>query len=54
MSTGKSWAKPVELSQQGQIAAGIDVDASSHFVAVPHDRSEEPVQEFAALDRGAS
>ena len=30
-------------------AAGIDVGASSHFVAVPVDRSEPPVREFAAF-----
>ncbi len=29
-------------------AAGIDVGASSHFVAVPEDRDERPVREFAA------
>lgn len=28
-------------------AAGIDVGASSHFVAVPADRDERPVREFA-------
>ena len=49
MSTRKSGAKPVELSQLSQRAAGIDVGASSHFVAVPQDRSEQPVQEFAAF-----
>ena len=30
-------------------AAGIDVGATSHFVAVPADRAEQPVQEFAAF-----
>jgi transposase len=29
-------------------AAGIDIGASSHFVAVPEDRDERPVREFAA------
>lgn len=29
-------------------AAGIDVGASSHFVAVPEDRDGQPVREFAA------
>lgn len=29
-------------------AAGIDIGASSHFVAVPEDRDEKPVREFAA------
>lgn len=27
-------------------AAGIDISSSSHFVAVPVDRDEEPVKEF--------
>lgn len=30
-------------------AAGIDVAAGSHFVAVPADRDEEPVREFASF-----
>ena len=30
-------------------AAGIDVGAASHFVAVPADRDEQPVREFAAF-----
>ena len=30
-------------------AAGIDVGATSHFVAVPADRSEQPVQGFEAF-----
>ncbi len=30
-------------------AAGIDIGASSHFVAVPADRDAEPVREFAAF-----
>lgn len=29
-------------------AAGIDIGAASHFVAVPEDRDESPVREFAA------
>ena len=32
-------------------AAGIDVGASSHWVAVPRHASEEPVREFGADDR---
>ncbi len=39
---------PKELSRIKLNAAGIDVGASSHFVAVPEDRSERPVREFAA------
>ena len=34
MSTGQSSAKPAGLSQLNLNAAGIDVGATSHFVAV--------------------
>ena len=30
-------------------AAGIDVGGSSHWVAVPHQASDEPVREFGAM-----
>ena len=40
---------PAELSQVNLNAAGIDVGASSHFVAVPADRAEPPVREFEAF-----
>ena len=40
---------PAQLSQANLDAAGIDVGASSHFVAVPADRSAQPVQEFSAF-----
>lgn len=30
-------------------AAGIDIGASSHFAAVPADRDEQPVREFASF-----
>ena len=46
---GKSGAKPEVLSQLNLNAAGIDVGATSHFVAVPADRAEQPVQEFEAF-----
>ena len=49
MSTGQSSAKPAGLSQLNLNAAGIDVGATSHFVAVPADRAEQPVQEFGAF-----
>ena len=49
MSRGKSSAKPTELPQLNLNAAGIDVGATSHFVAVPADRAEQPVQEFEAF-----
>ena len=40
---------PAQLSQVNLNAAGIDVGATSHFVAVPQDRAEQPVLEFAAF-----
>ena len=40
---------PAELSQVNLDAAGIDVGASSHFVAVPADRAEQPVREYEAF-----
>ena len=40
---------PEALSQVNLNAAGIDVGASSHFVAVPEDRWEQPVREFEAF-----
>ena len=49
MSTGQSSAKPAGLSQLNLNAAGIDVGATSHFVAVPAGRAEQPVQEFGAF-----
>ena len=39
---------PEALSQVNLNAAGIDVGASSHFVAVSEGRSEQPVREFEA------
>ena len=42
---------PAELSQVNLNASGIDAGASSHFVAVSQDRSEQPVREFAAYRR---
>ncbi len=49
MSRGKSGAEPAELSRLNLNSAGIDVGATSHFVAVPADRAEQPVQEFEAF-----
>ena len=49
MGRGKSDAKPAGLSQLNLNAAGIDVGATGHFVAVPADRAEQPVQEFEAF-----
>ncbi len=49
MSRRKSGPRPAGLSQLNLNAAGIDVGATSHFVAVPGDRAEQPVQEFEAF-----
>ncbi len=49
MSRHKSSAEPSGLSQLNLKAAGVDVGASSHFVAVPADRAEQPVREFEAF-----
>ena len=49
MSRSKSNAEPAGLSQLNLNAAGIDVGATSHFVAVPADRAEQPVREFEAF-----
>ena len=48
-TAGERQRLPAELSQLNLNAAGIDVGATSHFVAVPADRAEQPVQEFAAF-----
>ena len=48
-TAGRRERLPAQLSQANLDAAGIDVGASSHFVAVPADRSAQPVQEFAAF-----
>ena len=45
----KSRAKPEGLSQLNLNAAGIDVGATSHYVAVPADRAEPPVREYEAF-----
>ena len=49
MSSGQSGTKSEGLSQLNLNAAGIDVGATSHYVAVPADRAEQPVQEFEAF-----
>jgi transposase len=40
---------PQTLPRVNTNAAGIDVGATSHFVAVPADRAAEPVREFATF-----
>ena len=49
MSRRQSSAKPEGRSELNLNAAGIDVGATSHDVAVPADRAEQPVREFAAF-----
>lgn len=39
---------PTALERINANAAGIDIGAASHFVAVPEDRDARPVQEFGA------
>jgi transposase len=41
--------KQTALSITHPNAAGIDIRSASHFVAVPPDRDEEPVREFASF-----
>ena len=48
-TAGRQERLPAQLSQVNLDAAGIDVGATGHFVAVPADRAEQPVQEFEAF-----
>ena len=48
-TAGERQRLPAELSQLNLNAGGIDVGATSHFVAVPTDRAEPLVREFAAF-----
>ena len=48
-TAGERQRLPAELSQLNLNAAGIDVGATSHFVAVPADRAEPPMREFAGF-----
>ena len=48
-TAGERERLPAELSQLNLNAAGIDVGATSHFVAVLGHRDEQPVLEFAAF-----
>jgi transposase len=45
---GKKGKRPAAMEQINVDAAGIDVGATSHFVAVPEDRDDQPVREFAS------
>jgi transposase len=42
-------ARPAQLEQLNLNAAGIDIGAEHHWVAVPADRDEQPVQRFGAF-----
>ena len=44
--SGRPKSLPAELSRVNLNAAGVDVGATSLFVAVPEGRSEQPVHEF--------
>jgi transposase len=44
-----SRASKAQLEQLNLNAAGIDVGAESHWVAVPGDRAEQPVQCFGTF-----
>ena len=57
-SSAASKAKPIPIRKRAKAASliiaypnacGIDIGATSHFVAVPADRDAEPVQEFPAF-----
>jgi hypothetical protein len=43
-----SRVRAVQLEQLNLNAAGIDVGATEHWVAVPADRDAQPVQRFGA------
>ncbi len=42
-------SRPAALERITPHAAGIDVGSASHFVAVPADRDDRPVREFATF-----
>ncbi len=42
---------PTQLQQVNLHAAGIDIGATSHFVAVPTSGDPQPVREFGAFTR---
>jgi transposase len=46
---GDSGKRPGELKRVNPNAAGVDVGAASHYVAVPEDRDDQPVREFASF-----
>ena len=48
-SANRRSAPPEALPHINRNSAGIDVGSASHFVAVPADRDDQPVREFAAF-----
>lgn len=48
-SADRKSALPGALPSINRNAAGIDIGSASHFVAVPVDRDDQPVREFAAF-----
>ncbi|MDO8690666.1 MAG: IS110 family transposase [Dehalococcoidia bacterium] len=48
-SANRKSAPPGALPRINGNAAGIDVGSASHFVAVPAERDDQPVREFAAF-----
>ncbi len=48
-STRRKLSGSATLPQINPNTAGIDIGGASHFVAVPADRDEQPVREFAAF-----
>ena len=47
LKPGKSRAAALTITNPN--AAGIDIGSASHFVAVPPDRDDQPVREFASF-----
>jgi transposase len=48
MAQRKRPAKEAAITLTHPNAAGIDIGSAAHFVAVPPDRDDEPVREFAS------
>ena len=47
--TAASPSLPASLQHLNLNAAGIDIGATAHFVAVPPDRDPQPVRQFATF-----
>ena len=48
-AAGRQGSLPAELSRVNLNAAGVDVGAGSHFVAVPEGRCQQSVREFGSF-----